>query len=124
MRPARECASADVACGIICGSYAPLGPALPVLRLAFEQCAMGAGAVTVTSARMNSGVRFSWPHMHTSLGVIFPSRLQQTQEETNPWVRAAACCATWGVCCACYARGAAMRLTLAAVSQAPALSAA
>ncbi len=35
---------------------------------------MGAGAFTATTARVQLGVRFSWPYMHSSLGVVVAAK--------------------------------------------------
>jgi hypothetical protein len=50
-----------------------------------SQCAIGAGAVTVTWARAERGVRFSWPHLHSSLGIMVSTSAQELQFDR--WVR-------------------------------------
>jgi hypothetical protein len=50
-----------------------------------SQCAMGVGAVTVTHSRAKMGVRFAWPHLHSSLGVMVPTSVQTLV--FNHWVR-------------------------------------
>ncbi len=42
-----------------------------------SECAMGAGAITATMARVQLGARFSWPHLHSSLGVVVSASTEQ-----------------------------------------------
>lgn len=49
----------------------------------FNQCSMGAGSFTITTARWLLGTRFSYPYFRTGLGVLIAT--QSTTTLFNPW---------------------------------------
>ena len=60
---------------------------------ACSTCAMGAGAWTVTRERVAMGVRFSWPHLRTGMGVLVASGgQQQTFDRWVSLLHCTACC--------------------------------